>query len=79
MLWSRLSRSRSRSTSGACSFDYPGQGSHGHIRIPLDVLITGEYIKYRVYILLIYSFGPITFQDGGSGYQTNKRPTSFKL
>ena len=27
-----------------------------------------------IYILLIYSFGPITFQDGGSGYQTNKRP-----
>ena len=23
-----------------------------------------------IYILLIYSFGPITFQDGGSGYQT---------
>ena len=26
-----------------------------------------------IYILLIYSFGPITFQDGGSGYQTKKR------
>ena len=29
--------------------------------------------SYKIYILLRYSFGPITFQDGGSGYQTNKR------
>ena len=51
------------------------EGSHGHIRIPLDVSI---YIIFIIiYILLIYSFGPITFQDGGSGYQTKKRPNLY--
>ena len=44
---------------GACSFDTPVKVV---IRIPLDVSITGEY-----------SFGQNTFQDGGAGYQTNKR------
>ena len=33
------------------------------------------YIFYiRIYFINI-SFGPITFQDGGSGYQMNKHPT----
>ena len=45
------------------------QGSHGHIRIPLDVSI----------IYILYSFGPITFQDGGSGYQTNKRQNVYTM
>ena len=34
-------------------------------------------ISTTVIDLYIYSFGPITFQDGGSGYQTKKRPFFF--
>ena len=32
-------------------------------------------IFYYIFYIRIYFIGPITFQDGGSGYQTNKRQT----
>ena len=53
------------------------------IRIPEYILYYKVlyYFYYIFYIridfiniyIYIYLFGPITFQDGGSGYQTNKR------
>ena len=43
-------------------FKYP------NIDLDLDLF----YI--RIYFINISFGGPITFQDGGSGYQTNKRP-----
>ena len=65
------------------------QGSRGHIRIPLDVLITGDrsscfvadfffivFLKIIFFLQIsVYKYIrlAITFQDGGSGYQTNKR------
>ena len=49
-------------------FEYP------NIFYIIKYYIIFYYIFYiRIYFINI-SFVPITFQDGGSGYQTNKRP-----
>ena len=60
---------------GACSFDTPVKVVMGIFEYRWMFQLLANI--YKIYILLIYSFGSITFQDGGSGYQTNKRQIVF--